>query len=178
MLATTSQCSVFAFGECYHEKVLLDDGLDLQGYFKLTKVEKESYDDKSRDLVSLRIIIQNSTSSRTRTYLKEQYYVNQVNYLDMVVKMIALITSFGSNSGRNGGGGGGGEDKNTEEPDAVVAIHLAIDSDDDSDYDDKSVESFRPNNNSGPDDGSNNNPNVPIAGASVTVIESENCIFI
>ena len=101
VLATTSQCGVFAFGERYHKIVLSDDGLDLPDYFALTKVEKELYDGKARDLVSSRIIIQNSTSSLTRTSLKEQYYVNQANHLKTVVKTIALIASFGSNSGRN-----------------------------------------------------------------------------
>ena len=94
VLATTSQCGVFTFRERYHEKVLSDDGLDLPDYFALTKVEKESYDGKACDLVSSRIIIQNSTSSRTRTYLKEQCYVNQSNYPNTVVATIALITSF------------------------------------------------------------------------------------
>ena len=105
--------------------MLSDDGLDLPGYFKLTKVEKESYDGKARNLVLSRIITQSRTSSRTRTYLKEQYYVNQANYPSTVVETIALITSFGPNSGRSGGGGGG--EKNAEEPEAVVSIHLAID---------------------------------------------------
>ena len=86
-----------------------------------------------------RHIIQNSTSSCTCTYLKEQYFVNQANYPNTVVVAVALITSFGANSGRNGGGGGG---QNAEEPDAVVVIHLAVDSNDNSDNDDRSVESF------------------------------------
>ena len=62
---------------------------------------------------------------------KELYFDNYVT--------IALITSFEANSRRTGGSG---RDKDMDKPEAIVPMHLADDSNDDS-YDDvESVGSF------------------------------------
>ena len=56
------------------------------------------------------------------------------SYPSTVVAMVALIPSFGANSGRTGGGGG---EKDTNKPDAIVSLHQADDSNDNpDDYDD------------------------------------------
>ena len=94
--------------------------------------------------------------------------MNQANYPNTVVAAVALITSFGANSGRNGGGGGG---QNTEEPEAVAAIHLAVDSDNDSYNDDKSVKSFGLD---GPNERGTNDDSIFIADAPNTVCEMGN----
>ena len=54
VLATLSQCGVFAFGERYHKKVLSDDSLTPTQYFALTQEKKDPYDAKDRDLVASR----------------------------------------------------------------------------------------------------------------------------
>ena len=76
-------------------------------------------------------------------YLKELYYLNQTNCLDTVIAVIALITSFGANSARTCVGG---EDKDTDQPNTIISLQLADDSNGNSDDDDESVESFRSDN--------------------------------
>ena len=57
-----------------------------------------------------------------------------------IVSTVALITSFGANTGKTGGGEW---EKNTDKPDAIVSMHLAHDSNDNSDDDNELVKSFR-----------------------------------
>ena len=100
---TESQCSVFIFGDNYHTKVLNDDSyIDLSTYFSFDQAKKERYDELAWQLICLRLIVKNSLSMKTCTYLKEQYVVNQSNYPNTMVDPVAMITSFG-----NGGGDGG-----------------------------------------------------------------------
>ena len=61
--ATQSQCGVFAFGENYHLKVLRDDGiLNLTVYAALDAPQREAYDEKARQLICARLIVNNSLS--------------------------------------------------------------------------------------------------------------------
>ena len=125
--------------ENYHMKVLSDDGVsDLNDYFSFDQTKKDKYDTLARQLVCARLIINNSLSSKTRTYLKEHYVVNQSNYPDTVVKAVAMITSFeNDNMGRDKG------DNNTNKtPKGIVFIHIADCVDDCSNDNDGSVASF------------------------------------
>ena len=55
--------------------------------------------------------------------------------------MVAPITFFGANSGRNSGCGAG--DKDANKPDAIVSLHIADNSKNGSDDNGKPVESFK-----------------------------------
>ena len=88
-------------------------------------------------------------------------------YPSTIVATIALITSFGANSGKTGGGGG---EKDTNKPHTIVSLHLADDSDDDSDDDDESLESFEFNDSN---DGRTNSDNMFIVDGPVTTSEIE-----
>ena len=80
VLAAQSQCGTFAFGENYHKKVLNVDGIsDLVDYFALTQEQRDNYDELARQLICARLIVNNSLSSKTRIFLKEQFVVNQSN---------------------------------------------------------------------------------------------------
>ena len=140
--AAQSQCGNFVFGEQYHLKVLSDDGLSsLTDYFNLgTDAERETYDEKARQLVCARLIINNSLSNKTRVFLQEQYVVNHSNYPDTVVEAVAMITSFGNDSG--GGKGGKNNNNTNKNPDAIVSIHLAKHGVNCSDDNNRSVGSF------------------------------------
>ena len=143
MTATQSQCGNYVFGEQYHLKVLGDDGLsNLTDYFGLgTDTEREAYDKKARQLVCAWLIVNNSLSNKTHLFLREQFVVNHSNYPDTVAEAVAMITSFGNESG--GGKGGKTNNNNTNKnPDAIVSIHLAEDGNDYSNDDDGSVGSF------------------------------------
>ena len=137
--AAQSQYGVFTFGENYHIKVLTNDGVSgLKNYFSFDQDRKDEFDELARQLVCARLIINNSLSSKTRTFLKEQYISNQSNYPDTVIESIATITSFGNDDiiGR-------GNNKDTNKiPEAIVSIHLANCGDDCSNDDDGSVASF------------------------------------
>ena len=77
--AAQSQYGVFVFGEQYHIKVLSDDGLSggLTDYYSLgTDDKREAYNEKARQLVCARLIINNSLSNKTRIFLWKQYFVN------------------------------------------------------------------------------------------------------
>ena len=64
--------------------------------------------------------------------------MNHSNYSNTVVEAVAMITSFGNDSG--GGKGGKNNNNNTNKnPDAIVSIHLAKHGDDYSNDDDGSV---------------------------------------
>ena len=142
----------------YHTKVLRDDrGLNLTNSHTFVQSRKEKYDTLAQRLIASCLIVKNSTSSLAHTYLKEQYYVNQTNYPDRVIMTVAFITSFGENSTRTGGGGGS---KDTERPNAIVALYLVDDSNNNSDYDDEPVESFESNDLN---DGRTSNDAVSIA---------------
>ena len=166
--AAQSQCGVFVFGEQYHIKVLSDDGLSgLTDYFSLgTDAEREMYDEKARQLVCARLIINNSLSNKTRVFLQEQYVVNHSNYPDTVVEAVAMITSFGNDSG--GGKGGKNNNNTNKNPDAIVSIHLAEHGDDCSYDDDESVGSFE---SKADDRGTNDDSESP--DVSAPVIDSE-----
>ena len=141
VLAAQSQCGTFAFGENYHMKVLKVDGIsDLVDYFALDQAQRDDYDELARQLVCARLIVNNSLSSKTRTFLKEQFVVNQSNYPDTVVDAVAMITLFGN--GNDKGGGGGNNNNVNKTPESIVSIHLADDGNDCSNNDDGSVESF------------------------------------
>ena len=120
VFATQSQCGVFTFGYNYQANVLSDDGsYSLKDYFSFDQTKKDKYDKAARELVSSRLIINNSLSTKPCTYLREQYVVNQSNYPDTVVDAVAMITSFGTDDGDGG-------NKNTNEiPENIVSIHLA-----------------------------------------------------
>ena len=166
--AAQSQCGNFVFGEQYHLKVLGDDGLSsLKDYFNLgTDAKREAYNEKARQLVCARLIINNSLSNKTRVFLREQYIVNHSNYPDTVVEAVAMITSFGNDSG--GGKGGKNNNNTNKNPDAIVSIHLAEHGDDYSDDDDGSVGSFESTAN---DQGTNDDSESP--DVSAPVIDSE-----
>ena len=73
VLAAQSQCGAFAVGENYHTKVLSDDGVsNIKDYFSFNQTKKDKYDTLVRQLICARLIINNSLSSKTRIYLKEQ----------------------------------------------------------------------------------------------------------
>ena len=102
--------------------MLSDDSFsDLKDYFSFDQAKKDKYDTLAKELVCSRLIINNSLSSKTRKYFKEQYVVNQFNYPNMVVNAVAMITSFGNDDVDRGRG-----NKNTNKiPKAIVSIHLA-----------------------------------------------------
>ena len=115
----------FVFREYYYKKVLSVDGHIFKDYQSLPVEKTDTCNNFACELVASRLIVKNCTSSRTRTYLQKQYHVDAKNYpLLTVVAMVALITSFGAYSGRNGGGGG---DKDANKSDAIVSLHLAED---------------------------------------------------
>ena len=159
--AAQSQCGVFPFGENYHIKVLNDDVVsDLKDYFSFGQDRKDKFDELARQLVCARLIINNSLSTKTRTFLKEQYIVNQSNYPNNVIKAVVLITSFGNDhiTGR-------GSNKNTNKiPEAIISIHLANCSDNCSNDNDGSVVSFKSTTN---DQRTNDNNDPPVVAAPV-----------
>ena len=161
ILATTSQCSVFVFGENYHAKVLRDNGgLTLANYHILDRSGENKYYSLARKLVASRFTVKNNQSSRARTYLKDQYFLNQANCLDKIIEAVTMIISFGKNSGSSGSGGGG--DKNTSETDAIVSLHLADDSNNYFNDNDGPIGSFESKVST---DGKTSNDNVSIADA-------------
>ena len=123
--------------------MLSDDGLSggLVDYYNLgTSDERKVYAEKARQLVCARLIINNSLSNKTRIFLREQYVVNQSNYPDTMVEVVAMFTSFGN---ADSGARGNNNNNNTNKtPEAIVPIHLVDGSDDCSHDDDGSVESF------------------------------------
>ena len=163
--AAQSQCGVFAFGENYHIKVLNDDGVsNLKDYFSFDRDRKIKFDELARQLVCARLIINNSLSSKTRTFLKEQYIVNQSYYPDNVIEAVAMITSFGNDDiiGR-------GNNKNTNKiPEAIVSIHLADCGDNCSNDNGGSVASFESTANDRETTDDNDLPDV-----SAPVVNSE-----
>ena len=164
-----SRCGVFVFGEHYHIKVLNDGGLsDLKDYFSLDQDGKDKYDELARQLICARLIINNSLSAKTHTFLKEQYVVNQSNYPNNVIEAVAMITSFGNDdiTGR------GNNNKNTNKiSKAIVSIHLADCGDDCSNDDDGSVVSFESIEN---DQGTNDDNDLPAVLAPVVNSEFGN----
>ena len=168
VLATTSQCGVFAFRENYHVKVLCDDGsLTFATYHGLDHSKKDLYDNLACKFVASCLIIKNSLSKHAHTYLNEQYYVNQTNYPNTMITEVVLITSFGWNSGSVGGGG----DKDINKPVAILLLHLADDSDNNSNDNDGSVGLFESEDLN---DGRASNDNVSIANIPATAYELEN----
>ena len=119
----------------------------------------------ARQLVCARLIVSNSLSSKTRIFLKEQYVVNQSNYPDTVVEVVAMITSFGNN---DKGGGRGNHNNTNKIPEAIVSIHLADCGDDCSNDNDRSAVSFESIAN---DRGANDDDDPP--GADVPIVNSE-----
>ena len=98
-----------------------DDFSDLKDYFSFDQAKKDKYDKLVRELVCSRLIINNSLSSTTLTYLRKQYVVNQSNYPNTVVEVVAMMTSFGNDDVDRDRG-----NKNTNKiPEAIVSIHLA-----------------------------------------------------
>ena len=101
--------------------MLTDDGVSgLKDYFSFDQDRKEKFDGLPWQLVCARLIINNSLFSKTRTFLKEQYLVNQSNYPDTMIEAIAMITLFGNDdiSGR-------GNNKITNKiPEENVSINL------------------------------------------------------
>ena len=122
------------------------------------------YDTLARQLVCARLIINNSLSLKTRTYLKEQYVVNQSNYPDTVVEPVAMITSFGNDDTNRDKG-----NINTNKlPEGIVPVHLANCCDDCSNNDDGSVSSFESTAN---DRGTTDDDDLP--GAEASAVNSE-----
>ena len=102
--------------------------------------DKDKYDNLACELVASRLININCTFSSACTYLKEEYYfVDAKNCQSTIVTTVALITSFWANSGKTSGCGA---EKDVNIIKVIVSIYLADDSDNNSDDDDKSVESF------------------------------------
>ena len=121
--------------------MLSNDGFtSLKNYFSFDQIKKYKYDKLAREFVCFCLIINNNLSSKTRKYLSEQYVINQSNYPNMVVKAVAMITSFGNDDVYRVRG-----NKNTNGiPEAIISIHLANYGDDCSNPDDDgSVVSFK-----------------------------------
>ena len=120
--------------------MLTDNGVSgLKNYFSFDQDRKDKFDGLARQLKCARLIINNSLSSKTRIFLKEQYIVNQSNYPDIVVEAVAMITSFCNDDI------GGGRDNNritNKIPEMIVSIHLADCGNDCSNDDDGSAASF------------------------------------
>ena len=110
--------------------MLSDDGLTLNNYWFLPAEDKKKYDSLAWDLVASPLIVQNYTSSRASMYLKENYFIGAKNFHSTVVAMVVLIISFRVNSERTGGSGG---EKDTNKLNAIVSLHLADDSNNNSD---------------------------------------------
>ena len=165
--ATQRQCGVFAFSDNYHAKGLSDDGNhSLQDFFSLDQAKKNKYGKTARELVSSRLIINNNLCTKTCTYLRDQYVVNQSNYPDTVVDIVAMIASFGTDEGD-------GSNKNTNEiSEKIVSIHLANYGNKCSKQDDDgSVASFKATSN---DESTSDDDAVPIADAPTVTSELEN----
>ena len=103
--------------------MLTDDGVSgLKDYFSFVQDRKDKFDGLARQLVCARLIINNSLSSKTRIYLKEQYVFNQSNYPNTVVRAVAMISSFGNDDTS----GSRGNNNNTNmTPQGIVSVHLA-----------------------------------------------------
>ena len=155
VFAAKSQFRTLAFGENYHIKALCDYGIsDLKDYFSFDQTKKDKYDTLASKLVCACLIINNSLSSKTCTYLKEQYVINQSKYSGTVVKAVAITTSFGNDdTGRDKG-----NNNTNKTPKGIVSIHLADCSDDCSNYDDSSVASFKSTENG---QGTNDDNDLP-----------------
>ena len=143
------------------------DGLILIDYRALPIEDKDKYDNLARELVALRLIIKNCTSSRARTYLEENYFMDAKNSPSTIVTTIALIISFGASSGRTSGGGG---EKDTNKLDGIVSLHLADDSNNNLDDDDELVESFE-SDDSNDEMTNSDNMSTSIADGPVTTSE-------
>ena len=149
--------------------MLTDDGISgLKDYFYFNQGSKDKYDVLARQLICARLIINNSISSKTRKFLKEQYVVNQSNYPKTVVKAVAMITSFGND---DIGGGRGNNKIRNKIPKAIVSIHLADCGDGCSNDDDGSVASFESTVN---DQGTTDDNDLPDVPAPVVNSEFEN----
>ena len=91
------------FGDNYHIKVMSDDGNhSVQDYVSFDQTKKNKYDKAVKEFVNSCLIINNSLSTKTHSYFKEQYVVNQSNCPNMVVNVVAMITSFGADDGDEG----------------------------------------------------------------------------
>ena len=112
---------------------------------------------------------------------KNNYFVDAKNYPSTIVVTVALLTSFGANSGRTSGGE---REKDTNKPDAIVSIHLADDTGDNLD-DNESVESFESSDSNdgrtNSDDDSNKDKSAPtsekeddITGGGVVTTDNNN----
>ena len=167
VLATTSQCNVFVFEENYCTKVLCDDsGLKFANYHALDQSGKDKYDDAARELVAPHLIIKNSLYTRAGLYLKDQYFVNQLNHPNTVIAVVAVITSFGSPGGKDGNGG----NTNISNTDAIISLHLADYSDNCCNNNDRSNGSFKSIANNG----RASKDDVPITDAVVVANDLEN----
>ena len=73
--------------------------LTLANYHALQQPGKYKHDNLARELVASRLIVKNSLSTRARTYIKGQYFVNQSIYSDTVIAAVTMVTSFGKTLG-------------------------------------------------------------------------------
>ena len=90
-----SQYRVFVFRENYQKKVLTNNSLNLTTYqTTMVQVDKDKCKDLACKLIASRFIVKNCTSSCARTYLKENYFVNEKNYPLTIVATVALIVFF------------------------------------------------------------------------------------
>ena len=148
--------------------MLSDDGIsDLKDYFSFDQTKKDKYDTLARQLVCASLIINNSLSSKSRIYLKEQYVVNQSNYPDTVIETIAMITSFGNNDTGRGRGDNNNNNMN-KPPEGIVSVHLANCGNNCSNDNDGSVTSFVSTAN---DQGTTDDDDLP--GTEAPVVNSE-----
>ena len=67
-------------------------------FYFFDQAKKDKYDKLASELMCYCHIINNSQSIKTRKYLREEYIVNQSNYLDIVVETVAMITLFGNDN--------------------------------------------------------------------------------
>ena len=133
--------------------------------------DKAESDSLTCELIASQLIIKKCTFSRARTYLTENCFVDRKNYALTIVLMVALITSFGANSGRTSGGE---REKDTNKPDAIVSIHLADDTGDNLD-DNESVESFESDNSN---NGRTNSDEESVTDKPISTSEKEDDITV
>ena len=88
-----------------------DGNLTLRDCFLFDQTIKDKYDTGAHELIASRLIIRNSLSPRTWSYLKDQYEYSRLAY--------AMITSFETDICN------GGNKHMNNSTNAIVSIHLA-----------------------------------------------------
>ena len=99
----------------------------MTAYEAMSANDKAVINNLAHELIPSNLIVKNCTFSYACTNQKENYFVDAKNYTSTIVATVALITSFGANSGRTGNGNL--DEKNMDILDVIVSLHLADDSD-------------------------------------------------